>query len=65
MKKLLGATHVDARKVVVELDLSNLDEDIKPEQIKEISITYYNLGEDQNWTETVPFRILAKENERV
>lgn len=44
-------------KVVVELDLSNLDEDITSDQIKNILLVYHNIGEGDEWTEGVPFTI--------
>jgi hypothetical protein len=47
-----------ARKIIVELDVSNCDESMEPERIKGISVTYYNVGEGMDWTEDMPFRVL-------
>lgn len=44
--------------VKVELNLSYLDSTIKGKDIKAISVTYYNKGEGEDWTENVPFRVL-------
>jgi len=47
------------RKIVVELDLTNLDHDIyELDWIKRIAIDYYNLGEGEVWSEYVPYKIL-------
>lgn len=51
------------KKVVVELDLTELDEDIELDQIQDILVTYYNTGEGRYWTEYVPFKILYFKNE--
>jgi hypothetical protein len=46
------------KKLIVELDLSNTDGYVHEEDIKEISITYFNWGEGIDWSEPVPFKIL-------
>jgi len=49
------------KKIVVELDLSNLDEEISLDQITNIYLEYYNIGEDETWRELVPFKIIKIE----
>lgn len=51
------------RKIVVELDLTRLDEEIDINQLKEVSVTYFNIGEGEDWEETVPFKVLWYEDE--
>jgi len=46
------------KKVVVELDLTNLDEEIELDQIREIHIVYYNIGEGEVWEELVPWKVI-------
>jgi hypothetical protein len=50
------------KKVVVELDLSNLDNWIHEiEELKGILVEYYNVGEGQDWMEYVPFKVIKVE----
>ncbi len=49
------------KKIVVELDVSELDEEITLEQLREIHVVYYNIGEDHEWEEAVPYRIIKTE----
>lgn len=42
-------------------DGGKLDEDIEISQIKEISVTYFNVGEGEEWEASVPFTILKEE----
>uniref|UniRef100_A0A6M3XGF0 Uncharacterized protein n=1 Tax=viral metagenome TaxID=1070528 RepID=A0A6M3XGF0_9ZZZZ len=51
------------KKIIIELDINDLDESIKEEQIKSIAIVYYNIGEDDIWQEEVPFKILKWYND--
>ena len=51
------------RLLVVELDITNLDEEIEPKDIKSIDITYFNEGEGTDWTEQVPFKVLSLTDE--
>lgn len=51
-------------KIVIEIDVDRLDSlilDVK--QIKDVCIEYYNIGEDSNWLESVPFKVLYYETE--
>ena len=51
-------------KIVVELDLSELDDWIwELDQIKDICIEYWNHGEGDYWLESVPFKVLRYETE--
>lgn len=43
------------KEVKVKLDLTQLDEEIEPDQILAIHIVYYNKGKDGNSVEAVPF----------
>lgn len=46
------------KSIVVELDLSKLDDSINSlDQIKSIQVSYDNVGEDAEWTEAVEFKI--------
>jgi hypothetical protein len=47
-----------AKRVVVELDLSQLDEEIDVSQIRGVVLEYYNVGEGSEWSESVPYKIL-------
>jgi hypothetical protein len=46
------------KKLVVELDLSDLDESITIDQLRNICVEYYNLGEGMVWRECVPFKVI-------
>jgi hypothetical protein len=48
-------------KITLEIDVSHLDEDIKPEQIKDIILSYYNVSENHTWQEAVPHKIIKTE----
>jgi len=51
-------------KLVVELDLSELDDWIRDlNDLKDIIVEYYNLGEDSIWQDSVPFKVLYYETE--
>jgi hypothetical protein len=50
------------KKIVVELDLSNLDNWIYDiSDLKGIIIKYYNVGEGEIWKEYVPFKVIKVE----
>lgn len=50
------------KKVVVELDLSNLDNWIHDiSELQGILVEYYNVGEGQEWMEYVPFKVIKVE----
>jgi|GEM_PF-3841597 len=52
----------DIRKIVVELDLSDLDDaPIKLEQLRGIHVIYDNIAEGMLWDEEVPYRIIEVE----
>jgi hypothetical protein len=54
------------KKVVVELDLSNLDNWIHEiEELEGILVEYYNIGEGQDWMEYVPFKVIKVEKGEV
>jgi len=46
------------KKIIVEIDLTDLDADITARDIKEIHIVYGNVGEGHDCEDAVPFRIL-------
>jgi hypothetical protein len=47
-----------SKKLIVELDMTHMRTHIGEDDIKEIIIVYYDLGEDAYWSESVPFKIL-------
>jgi hypothetical protein len=52
-----------SKKLIVELDLTHMRTHIGEDDIKEIIIVYYDLGEDVYWSESVPFKILKSDKE--
>jgi hypothetical protein len=54
------------KKVVVELDLSNLDNWIYDiSELQGILVEYYNIGEGEDWMEYVPFKVIKVERGEV
>jgi hypothetical protein len=54
------------KKVVVELDLSNIAEWIHDiGDLRGIIVEYYNIGEGQDWMEYVPFKVIKVEKGEV
>jgi hypothetical protein len=54
------------KRVVVELDLSNLAEWIHDiGDLRGIIVEYYNVGEGQDWREYVPFKVIKVEKGEV
>jgi hypothetical protein len=49
------------KKITLEIDVSKLDEEIKPEQIREIILCYHNVAENHIWQEGVPHKIIKVE----
>jgi hypothetical protein len=65
VRKMTGKVEI-IKKVVVELDLSNLDNWIYDiSELQGILVEYYNFGEGEDWMEYVPFKVIKVERGEV